>query len=179
MPLVLRPWSARDALVLMESASAVPDLQSQFGGATLENLAGAEAFIATALANDESGRNWAIVEDGVVVGNIGATAIERRHGTAWMSYWLLPRARGKGYAVRALSAVSTWAFEDGLHRLELGHRINNPASCRVACAAGYAPEGIEREKLRYGNERFDVETHGRLSTDPEPDAGGERILLSL
>ncbi|OUE31259.1 hypothetical protein BFL35_05940 [Clavibacter michiganensis] len=44
----------------------------------------------------------------------------------------------------------------------------NPASCRVATRAGFAAEGIERAKLRYGDERFDVETHARLATDPPP-----------
>jgi RimJ/RimL family protein N-acetyltransferase len=66
-----------------------------------------------------------------------------------------------------LQAVAEWAFEAGLFRLELGHRVNNPASCRVARAAGFSPEGIERQKLRYGAERFDVETHARLASAPE------------
>jgi RimJ/RimL family protein N-acetyltransferase len=46
--------------------------------------------------------------------------------------------------------------------------VNNPASCAVAMRAGFAAEGIERAKLRYGVERFDVETHARLATDPAP-----------
>lgn len=46
--------------------------------------------------------------------------------------------------------------------------MNNPASCRVATSAGFLPEGIERAKLRYGDERFDVEAHARLRTDPAP-----------
>ena len=53
-------------------------------------------------------------------------------------------------------------------RLELGHRLNNPASCRVATAAGFLREGIERAKLRYGEERFDVETPAGLRIDPAP-----------
>lgn len=142
----------------------------QFGGADLSSVAAAEAFIAQSLRFDEHAKNWAIVEDGIAVGNIGASAIEFRHETAWMYYWLSAAARGKGYAGGALLAVSDWAFESGLHRLELGHRLNNPASCRVAIAAGFRAEGIEREKLRYGSDRYDVETHARLATDPAPAA---------
>lgn len=56
----------------------------------------------------------------------------------------------------------------GLYRLELGHRVNNPASGRIAIAAGFVQEGREREKLRYGNERFDTLAYGRLATDPIP-----------
>jgi hypothetical protein len=39
---------------------------------------------------------------------------------------------------------------------------------RVATSAGFLVEGLERQKLKYGDERFDVELHSRLATDPEP-----------
>jgi RimJ/RimL family protein N-acetyltransferase len=74
-----------------------------------------------------------------------------------------------------LTSVSTWAFDARLFRLELGHRLNNPASCRVATIAGFRAEGVERQKLRYGSERFDVETHARLATDPVPDLPGFEV----
>jgi len=65
--------------------------------------------------------------------------------------------------------VADWAFHDlNLFRIELGHRVNNPASCAVAKRAGFLAEGIERSKLEYGGVRFDVETHSRLATDPAP-----------
>lgn len=89
-----------------------------------------------------------------------------------MSYWLAAGARGRGLATAALTAVADYAFADGLFRLELGHRVNNPASCRVASRAGFVAEGLERAKLRYGDERFDVETHARLATDPVPAGRG-------
>lgn len=38
----------------------------------------------------------------------------------------------------------------------------------MATAAGFRAEGIEWEKLRYGNARYDVETHARLASDPAP-----------
>ena len=77
--------------------------------------------------------------------------------------------RGRGLATRGLIALADHAFGDlGLFRLELGHRTDNAASCRVAAKAGFAAEGIERSKLRYGDLRFDVETHARLVTDPPP-----------
>ena len=100
---------------------------------------------------------------------MGLSAIDRRHRTAWTYYWLTSAARGRGYAVRALATIAAAAFEDDLFRLELGHRINNPASCNVATGAGFIPEGLERQKLLYGTERFDVETHARLRTDPRPN----------
>jgi len=103
------------------------------------------------------------------VGNVGLSSIDRVHGTAWTYYWVAASHRGQGLAARALATVSRWAFEElQLFRLELGHRVNNPASCRVATRAGFIAEGVERSKLRYGNDRFDVETHARLATDLVP-----------
>lgn len=169
MSAVLRPWTRTDAPALLAAVQGSPDLAVQLGGLEPSNLAEAETVVAEVLRFDERTRYWAVVEDGVAVGAVGASAIELRHQTAWMSYWLAAPARGKGYATAALVAVSGWAFAHGLHRLELGHRVNNPASCRVATAAGFAAEGVERDKLRYGTQRFDVETHARLATDPAPD----------
>lgn len=168
MSVALRPWARGDASALLGAAQRASDLATQFGGADLSNLKAAETYIEQALRFDDYVKNWAIVDGDVAVGNVGASAIEFRHETAWMHYWLSPAARGKGYATGALVAVSRWAFENGLYRLELGHRLNNPTSCRVATGAGFQAEGIEREKLRYGGDRYDVETHARLATDPVP-----------
>lgn len=178
MSVALRPWVRGDASALMGAAKAARDLATQFGEADLSSLKAAEAFIEQALRFEDHVKNWAVVDGGVAVGNVGASAIEFRHGTAWMHYWLSPVARGKGYATGALVAVSDWAFENGLYRLELGHRVNNPASCRVATAAGFQAEGIEREKLRYGSDRYDVETHARLAADPAPTTALPAMSLS-
>ncbi len=168
MPVLLRPWSPTDAPALLAARRSSPDLDTQFAGATLADQAGAADLIGASLRFTDSAKHWAVVEDGVAVGNVGLSAIEHRHQTAWVSYWLAEGVRGRGYATRAVLAVADWAFDSGLFRLELGHRVNNPGSCRVATAAGFHAEGIERQKLRYGTERFDVETHARLATDPRP-----------
>lgn len=165
---LLRPWRATDAAALVEAFASTPDLGTQLGGADLSSAESAQRFIAEELAPTGSRRSWAIVDDGVAVGNVGLSNIERRHDTAWAYYWVASSARGRGLATRALAAAAEWAFSQGLFRVELGHRVNNPASCLVAVRAGFVAEGIERAKLRYGDERFDVETHARLSTDPAP-----------
>ncbi|WP_285035547.1 GNAT family protein [Plantibacter sp. ME-Dv--P-095] len=174
---LLRPWKSTDAPFLCAAFVENPDLGPQFGGVDLSDVDAAAGFISQVLQPSASRRNWAIVSDGVVVGNVGVSAIERRHGTGWLSYWLSGDARGRGLATRAVNAVAAWAFTDGLFRLELGHRVNNPASCGVATRAGFIAEGIERQKLSYGKERFDVELHARLTTDPSPS--GDRLPLVL
>ncbi|MCS6587079.1 GNAT family N-acetyltransferase [Curtobacterium flaccumfaciens] len=175
MAVVLRPWTLDDAAALFVASRSSPDLATQFPDVGLDDEKQARAHIRSALRFDERAKNWAIVEDGVAVGNVGLSAIEFRHATAWAHYWLASDARGRGLATRALTSASTWAFDAGLFRLELGHRSNNPASCRVATTAGFRAEGVERQKLRYGSERFDVETHARLATDPVPDLPGFEV----
>jgi len=165
----LRPWTTGDAAALCTANGGDQDLQAQFGGVDLGSLGSSQKYINEYLVMSETRRNWAICVDYVAIGNVGLSGVERRHGTAWASYWLASPYRGRGLAARALATVASVAFQEGLFRLELGHRVNNPASCNVATRAGFVPEGIERKKLRYGSQRFDVETHARLLTDPAPD----------
>lgn len=167
----LRPWSVADAADLRRAVVTSPDLAWELGDTDLGNETACARFIEGVLAAVEVTKvNWAICVDRAVVGNVGLSQIEHRHDTAWASYWVAAQHRGQGLATRALNALADHAFRDlGLFRVELGHRTDNTASCRVAVRAGFAAEGIERSKLRYGDLRFDVETHARLMTDPDPD----------
>ncbi|MCR2762472.1 GNAT family N-acetyltransferase [Microbacterium sp. zg.B48] len=106
MSVVLRPWASGDASALVGAAQAAPDLATQFGGADVSSLKAAQAFIEQALRFDGHAKNWAVVDAGVAVGNVGASGIEFRHETAWMYYWLSPAARGKGFALPAMSLSS-------------------------------------------------------------------------
>ena len=120
----------------------------------------------------------AIVSHGVAVGNVSLGRIEHRHDTAWVSYWVRESHRGRGLATRSVVTLASWAFGDGgLFRLELGHRVDNPASGRVARAAGFTHEGSQRSKLRYGSDRFDCESYARLATDAVPDVSALSLTL--
>jgi RimJ/RimL family protein N-acetyltransferase len=115
----------------------------------------------------ESAASWAVIDDGVVAGQIGLRRIDLDEGLASISYWVLPDARGRRLAPRALTALTRWAFEDlGLHRLELSHSTANPASCRVAQRCGYLPEGTKRSEARHADGWHDMHAHARLATDP-------------
>ncbi len=164
----LRPWNPeRDAAAVLAAFEASADLHRQ--APPIRSLADARDHL-TAIADEA----LAIDVDGEAVGCVMAGSRDARHGTAWLSYWLAPAARGRGLAARALDALSRRLFADGLHRLELGARANNPASIAVAERAGYLREGVERDRLRYRDEhgadaRFDVVRLARLATDPAPD----------
>lgn len=67
--------------------------------------------------------------------------------------------RGRGVGSRAAATGAEWALATrGPERLELGHRVNNPASSAVARAAGFVKEGTEREKFLVDGQRIDVDT---------------------
>lgn len=105
------------------------------------------------------------------------TTVLRRRESGDAQALLAADLRGRGLPTAGLCSVAAWAFDElGLFRLELGHRVNNPASCRVATGAGFLVEGLERAKLRYGTQRYDVETHARLRTDPVPTRAGLPLL---
>ncbi|MEO3869623.1 GNAT family N-acetyltransferase [Nonomuraea sp. B12E4] len=179
MDVRLREWHAGDAPVVFR-AFQVPDLRRQapFPVLTLQD---AHGWIASWQG---AGHAFAVTAGGRVVGNVAVLGIDG-YGNGCVSYWVMPAARGRGIAAAATRRLARWAFgERGLSRLELRHRMNNPASCRVAVKAGFRAEGIERagrghdgRRLQGGRHEggrgpggyegggFDVERHVRLAGD--------------
>ncbi|MEW2067704.1 GNAT family N-acetyltransferase [Streptomyces sp. NPDC007346] len=164
---LLRPWHPADAsAVLRAFAPAEMDRQTD---RPVSDRVGALTWIAsrTRERGARTGYSWAVVgEEGDPLGCVAVDAVTRIHDRGWVSYWTTEAARGRGVASAGVRALARWAFgELGLYRLELGHRTDNPASCRVAARAGFAVEGLERAKLRYGDVRYDIERHARLADD--------------
>lgn len=162
----LRPWHPDDARELFE-AIADPEIARQLPPFVTE--ADARAHIAKT-GGDNNRVAFAIVDsDDVVLGGVAAQ-LNRRMRTAWVSYWLVADARGQGLASRATVALASWLFSEAdMHRLELGYRLNNPDSRKVADRAGFIQEGVMREELEYDGVRYDTALMSRLVTDPVPD----------
>ncbi|MDN7122215.1 GNAT family N-acetyltransferase [Nocardioides sp. ChNu-153] len=183
---VLRPWRLDDAPAVLAIFSASDDLDRQYPW-PVRNLADAAACVERMLAwqpDPAAGERYAfaVLDDGVPVANVALTDVARTHDTAWVSYFSSGAVRGRGLVRRALAAVVTHAFDElGLHRLELGHRVDNPASAAVAEAVGFVPEGVEREGLRYGATRHDVRRMALLAHDarPAPRQGEEPVRIVL
>ncbi|MGH1551362.1 GNAT family N-acetyltransferase [Streptomyces sp. L7] len=67
--------------------------------------------------------------DGRTLGHIGVNDIDHVISVARVGYWILPEARGRHVAIRALTLAARWALTDlGLHRLEIGHALGHHAS---------------------------------------------------
>jgi len=168
--LTLRPWRPEDRDAVL--AAFAPEVISRQAAPPIRTAADAGEWI------EQRARQWAdghayawavLAPGGAPVANVAVGAFDPVHQTGWFSYWTDAAQHGRGYASAAARAVAAWAFADlGLFRLELGHRLDNPASCAVALRAGFAVEGRQRGALNYDGVRHDVETHARLATDPPP-----------
>ncbi|MEU6476157.1 GNAT family N-acetyltransferase [Streptomyces sp. NPDC047017] len=127
-------------------------------------------------AADGTGMPFRVTDEasGATLGHLGLGVVSRPMRSGRVGYWVLPEARGRNVAARALLLATRWAFTDfGLHRLELDHALGHEASCRIAARCGYPYEGTLRgamwEAGRHDAFR-DCHLHARLSTDPEPGA---------
>lgn len=118
------------------------------------------------LLDDVDVRTLVAVDDTDSLLALAAVSIDRANANGWFSYWAHADARHRGITSRLARALADRELTTGgLYRLELGYRVNNPASAAVARAAGFIPEGREREKFLIAGERVDVITAARLRTD--------------
>lgn len=125
----------------------------------------------------EGGAAFCIVFPGTqkILGGIGISTVQPGRRQAEVGYWIAPWARAQGVATRATRAISRWAIESGLYRLELLAAKENWVSQRVAMAAGYTREGVRCEggPTRDGG-RQDLVCFVRLAGDPDQPA--QRVL---
>ena len=163
--LFLRRLRQADAPAVHQAFTSNPDMARQGVVTTAEE---ASAYVARLVSPDSPHEPWAVVESNALIGLVCIT-VDGDNRNGWFWYWMTDRARGRGVMSRAAATVAEWALEErGLDRLELGHRVNNPASGVVARRAGFVKEGTQREKFLVDGERLDVDTYGRLKTDPRP-----------
>lgn len=161
----LRPLVQGDAPAVLAAFRGDPTMTRQ---GRVEDLADARAYVER-VTDAAAPSVFALLSDDVVVGVVGVRPIDPDNRLGWFWYWTHREHRGRGLTADAAASVADWALgARGLHRLELGHRADNPASGGVARAAGFVPEGREREKFLVDGRRVDVLTYARLSTDPEP-----------
>jgi RimJ/RimL family protein N-acetyltransferase len=149
--LLLRPWTEHD-IPAMLAAHRDPEMQRWLRH-PITTAEQARQIIEDRQAHGRAGTafTFAVLEaaDGVagnLVGNVSIRGLGEAAATGEVGYWVSSRARGRGIAPRALSAVCDWAFHSpriaGLERLNLIHAVGNVASCRVAEKARFALSAV-------------------------------------
>jgi RimJ/RimL family protein N-acetyltransferase len=158
--MLLRPWEVEDTAAVV-AAYADPDIE-RWHVRSMTTVEATEWIRAGEAAwRDETAASWAIQAAEGVVGRM-SLKLRLSHGLAEAAYWVLPTARRRGYATVALRTATRWAFDIGLHRVELEHSTRNPSSCRVADRAGFTAEGTRRSAGLHGDGWHHMHLHGRV-----------------
>jgi RimJ/RimL family protein N-acetyltransferase len=129
-------------------------------------------------AFERGGGNFAIADPATdrLVGGIGIT--HEQNGNGEIGYWVAPWGRRRGVAGAATRALTDYAFSAGFGRLQLRTEPANTTSQRVAIAAGYRREGVQRGAgVTRRGDRHDLIVWSRLASDPPGPA--HRVLPDL
>ncbi|HEY1738773.1 MAG TPA: GNAT family protein [Acidimicrobiia bacterium] len=166
----LRLWSSDDAAFIAD-ASTDPAIRrysvphDRHGHPTPVSITDAASTVDEFAANwrtfaatgNASGVAFAITDapSGEVVGMCGVDNWSKED-VAQIGYWLVPSARGRGDATRAVTLLTRWLFELGAARVFLTIVAGNDASVAVARRAGFVYEGTMRAHGVWEDERCDV-----------------------
>ncbi|MEV6774306.1 GNAT family N-acetyltransferase [Nocardia sp. NPDC051030] len=166
--LVLRAWLRRDGPEVF-AAFQDPAIQ-RWHARTAESVEEAGDWVDTWAKAWDGGvdAHWAVADSrsGRIAGRVALRHMDLHEGLAGVAYWVVPSARGRGIAPRAVRALSAWAFEvAGFHRLELQHSVHNSPSCRVASKSGFALEGVNRSSALHEDGWHDMHMHARVRGD--------------
>lgn len=166
--LTLRPWRPSDASAVVR---AYQDPAIQQWHVRSMSLDEAQRWIASWFERwlAETGAGWAVFdEEEQLLARMSLRTVNLTEGVGEVAYWVLPEARGRDVAHRALRSMSRWFFvQVGLQRLELAHSTRNAGSCRVAVKAGYVLEGTKRQQALHRDGRHDMHLHARLQGDAD------------
>jgi [ribosomal protein S5]-alanine N-acetyltransferase len=164
----LRPWNVRD-LGCVEAASTVARISEATTVPVPYTHAEGEAFIRRQLARTSDGQGWSLaITDGASGDALGCAALLLRPqpGVAGIGFWLVPAARGRGVATRAVGLLTGWGLATaGLDRIEAWVEPDNDPSVAVLRRCGFRHEGRLRSLLTYSSRRADALVFARLSID--------------
>ncbi|CAL9571268.1 hypothetical protein SUDANB176_04844 [Streptomyces sp. enrichment culture] len=148
--LTLCPWVPEDAAVL--TGLYRDEAMRRWASAPVHDGASAARWVAEQQRGWETGERLGFaVREAPDPGArpVGHVVLKRPgpgSAPAEVGYWTAARARGRGVAPRALTALADWAFtafaHEGLTRLDLLHQVDDTASCRVAGKSGFPLSGL-------------------------------------
>lgn len=162
----LRPWT-RDDLGCIEQAGHDPRIPRGTSVPASFTPAEGVAFIE---------RQWSRLTEGLGVSqaitDVGTDqavglmwlALRPQPGVVGIGYWLVPDARARGLAARAVDLTATWALgELGVARVEAWVEPDNVASQRTLATAGFEREGVLRNFLTIDDRRTDAVVYSRIA----------------
>lgn len=148
----IRPLTVRDAPDLLALRLANRGFMAPFDPVRPEEFFTLAAQ--TEIAHNADGLRFAILDGGELAGMIAlSNVVYGAFRSANLGYWVDSKRNGRGLATRAVAALAEHAFGAlGLHRLEAGTLVDNPASQRVLEKNGFELVGLARNYLHIGGE---------------------------
>ena len=137
-------------LAWMTDAETNRYMETRWGEHTTESI---RAFVESVRASDHS-YLFAIVRDGVHVGNLKIGPVHPRYRNADISYFVGEKSvRGRGVASEAIRLAVGFGFSTlGLHRIQAGAFRENVASRKALERNGFRLEGVFRQKYYLAKE---------------------------
>ena len=163
----LRRW-AQDDLACVEEASEDPDIPRGTTVPAVFTPAEGVAWIERQWSRHDEGTGISqAITDAASNQALGAAVLmARKPGTVEIGYWLIPRARGRGFGSRAVALLARWAVtQASLARVEALVVPDNIASQRVLEKTGFRQEGHLRSYLVFGGQRADALVYSLLPND--------------
>jgi RimJ/RimL family protein N-acetyltransferase len=159
----LRPWTPDD-LACVEQAATDPRIPESTTVPATYSPGEGLAFVQRQHRRLTSGQgvSLAIASDdtGEALGLVILLA-RPQPGVAGLGYWVVPAARQRGLARRAVGLMTEWGLET-FARIEAWVEPDNDASQHVLAANGFQHEGLLRSFLVIGSRRADVRVYSRI-----------------
>jgi [ribosomal protein S5]-alanine N-acetyltransferase len=162
----LRPWRLDDAECVRQ-AGEDPAIVKRTTVPAVYSAEAARSFIARQRGRIENGEGMSLaIADAVNDQALGLLwlGIRPQPGVLGLGYWVIPAARRRGLAARAVRLASDWALErDDVARVEAWLEPDNITSQRLLASAGFAREGLLRSFLVYELRRADAVVFARIA----------------
>lgn len=164
----LRRWSDSD-LGCIEDAASDPRIPRGTTVPAVFSLEEGRAFVRRQWSRVDQGEGLSLaIADATTDEALGLAVLMLRPqaGVAGIGYWIIPRARGRGLASRAVRLLSSWALKHaGVARVEAWSEPGNVGSQRALASAGFTREGVLRSFLSYEDRRADAIVFSRTTDD--------------
>ena len=162
----LRPWSFDD-LACVRAAGTDPAIPSTTTVPVRWTVEAGRAFIDRQGERITSGEGISLamhdLERDEAVGLV-SLMLRPQPSVIGLGYWVVPSARQRGFARRAVALASDWAVgAGGYARIEAWVEPDNRPSQSVLLAAGFELEGRLRSFITVGESRSDALVYSRLA----------------
>ena len=162
----LRPWTFGDLDCVRQATADPRILVGTTVPAVFTEEAG-RAFVRRQRQRAEAGEGWSsAIAEAVTDRALGLLwlGVRPQPATLGLGYWVVPGARRRGWARRAVLLATDWALaEGGVARVEAWVEPDNAPSQQLLATCGFVREGLRGSSVRFGGRGADVVVFSRTA----------------